>query len=390
MKKIERTTRDLIEKARGNWVDILTQAGIPSYFFRKQHGPCPICGGKDRFIFKDKDGAGTYFCSQHTNSRNSHSGSGAELLNDYFGSDWAQTYQWLENMLFGGSYIPKVYDKPVDEKSYELSPEEVSNRKAKLLGTWNRGVFVKKNDRFDVYLKSRGIDLSPEDMTELRKSIRLIKSLGYSRLKYDLNTKTTKSKFYGSFSVFVTKFVDPVEGRAINLHRTYLSNESDGKLALFDFDDLDKDGNPYALPAKKVMMGTLSTMSGCALRLFPANTEDLGIGEGIETALAGRILAKEEGVDLPVWASYSADMMKSLILPQSVIDNVKRIHVFVDHDKIDPSTGQRKGLACAMAFKERIEKTYSHITVYLYVPETEGDDWNDCLIKGEKLNLRCK
>ena len=28
-----------------------------------KHGPCPLCGGRDRFRFDDKDGRGTYFCS---------------------------------------------------------------------------------------------------------------------------------------------------------------------------------------------------------------------------------------------------------------------------------------------------------------------------------------
>lgn len=48
--------------ARGGWAGILPALGIPSEFLRAKHGPCPGCGGRDRFRFDDKNGDGTWIC----------------------------------------------------------------------------------------------------------------------------------------------------------------------------------------------------------------------------------------------------------------------------------------------------------------------------------------
>jgi putative DNA primase/helicase len=53
-----------IERATGRWREILPQLGIESRFLTIKHGPCPLCGGKDRFRFDDRDGSGSYYCSQ--------------------------------------------------------------------------------------------------------------------------------------------------------------------------------------------------------------------------------------------------------------------------------------------------------------------------------------
>jgi putative DNA primase/helicase len=52
--------------AQGQWSAILGRLGIqlPQH---KHHAPCPACGGKDRFRFDDKDGHGTFICSQGGN-----------------------------------------------------------------------------------------------------------------------------------------------------------------------------------------------------------------------------------------------------------------------------------------------------------------------------------
>ena len=53
-----------IDRARGRWREILPQLGIGTAFLVNRHGPCPLCGGKDRFRFDDKDGSGSYYCNQ--------------------------------------------------------------------------------------------------------------------------------------------------------------------------------------------------------------------------------------------------------------------------------------------------------------------------------------
>ena len=53
-----------IERARGRWREILPQLGIDTRFLVNKHGPCPLCGGRDRFRFDDRDGTGSYYCNQ--------------------------------------------------------------------------------------------------------------------------------------------------------------------------------------------------------------------------------------------------------------------------------------------------------------------------------------
>lgn len=52
--------------ARGKWRAILSSHRIDVPATAKQHGPCPTCGGKDRFRFDDEDGHGSWFCNQCT------------------------------------------------------------------------------------------------------------------------------------------------------------------------------------------------------------------------------------------------------------------------------------------------------------------------------------
>src|SRR5438105_7392910 len=53
-----------VERARYRWREILPRLGVETRFLTNKHGPCPLCGGKDRFRFDDKDGEGSYICGQ--------------------------------------------------------------------------------------------------------------------------------------------------------------------------------------------------------------------------------------------------------------------------------------------------------------------------------------
>ncbi|MBA2797135.1 toprim domain-containing protein [Aeromonas veronii] len=58
-----RFVSDVAAAAVGLWPDLLAGLGlhIPRH---GKHGPCPACGGKDRFRLDDKEGRGTFICSQ--------------------------------------------------------------------------------------------------------------------------------------------------------------------------------------------------------------------------------------------------------------------------------------------------------------------------------------
>lgn len=58
-----RFVSDVAAAACGHWPDLLAAVGIDTPH-RGKHGPCPACGGKDRFRLDDKGGRGTWICSQ--------------------------------------------------------------------------------------------------------------------------------------------------------------------------------------------------------------------------------------------------------------------------------------------------------------------------------------
>lgn len=50
--------------AQGKWKYILIDLGMDQKFLSRRHGPCPICGGTDRFRFMDTNGDGVFICNQ--------------------------------------------------------------------------------------------------------------------------------------------------------------------------------------------------------------------------------------------------------------------------------------------------------------------------------------
>ncbi|AUG84978.1 hypothetical protein MAELSTROM_59 [Pseudoalteromonas phage Maelstrom] len=78
------------DQFHGSWQTVLSNYGcqLPS---GRKHGPCPVCGGKDRFRFDDKNGRGTWYCSQCEPS----SGGGLLLLSRFIGKSVMETAKEL-------------------------------------------------------------------------------------------------------------------------------------------------------------------------------------------------------------------------------------------------------------------------------------------------------
>mgnify|MGYP003642882904 CR=1 FL=1 len=78
------------DQFHGQWQTVLNNYGCELPAGRK-HGACPVCGGKDRFRFDDKNGRGTWFCSQCE----PNSGGGLLLLSRYIGKSVMDTAKEL-------------------------------------------------------------------------------------------------------------------------------------------------------------------------------------------------------------------------------------------------------------------------------------------------------
>ena len=102
---------------------------------------------------------------------------------------------------------------------------------------------------------------------------------------------------------------------------------------------------------------TFGKLADAAVRLGPAGHE-LGIAEGVETALSAREL-----FDVPCWSVCGAERFAKVEIPHTV----KRLHIFADGDW----TGDEKAHAAARRLAGRF-------TVRVHVPSIEGD-YNDVL-----------
>ena len=85
-----RSHTDIPALARGRWREILPALGIPAEFLANRHGPCPGCGGKDRYRFDDKDGRGTFVCG---GGGDTLTGDGFDLLQHVFGWSKVETFR---------------------------------------------------------------------------------------------------------------------------------------------------------------------------------------------------------------------------------------------------------------------------------------------------------
>ena len=80
----------VLEQARGRWPSIFDELGIQVQT-NGLHGPCPVCGGKDRFRFDDKQGRGTWFCNQCRPK----SGDGLALIQKVKGWEFRTALPWV-------------------------------------------------------------------------------------------------------------------------------------------------------------------------------------------------------------------------------------------------------------------------------------------------------
>lgn len=98
-----------IEAASGRWPDLLAYfCGLTPEQLSDKHQPCPLCGGKDRYRFDDKDGTGSWYCNK-CGGRNctGGGGTGMDLLMRRTGWQYAEACQHIEQHLGISKPIPE-------------------------------------------------------------------------------------------------------------------------------------------------------------------------------------------------------------------------------------------------------------------------------------------
>ncbi len=300
---------DIQERTNGRWYGILSALGIKSEFLRNKHGPCPACGGRDRYRWDNKEGKGTFYCS------NCGAGDGFGLLKTVKGWNFKEAVQHVE------SVIGTVKREP---KRKIMTPDE---QRAAMRSRWKTCRPVETGDAVSLYLRNRiGADVVSPVI-----------------------------RFAPDRCAMVVLMQAP-DGRATMVHSTFLTN--DGRKA-----DMD---NP-----RLMMKGVIA--DGAAVRLA-AFVDDLGIAEGVETALSATVLT-----GIPCWAALNEVLLQKWIVPEGV----KRVVIFGDNDR------NHVGQAAAFALARKISLSKDAPAVEVRIPPTAGDDWNDVLRKS-RLDANCE
>ncbi|HEM7134790.1 TPA: DNA primase, partial [Providencia rettgeri] len=158
MKPID-VIRDVKLKANGQWQNILSNLGADVPL--NTHTACPHCGGKDRFRFDDKDGNGTFICSQ------CGSGDGLDLVQRVLGGSVTEAAYEVAGMIG----IDTRSDNPPAYRSHEVKAQQGALKAQQAQNQANEQ--IEKHKRFTArysrtianakqgeseYLKAKGFD----------------------------------------------------------------------------------------------------------------------------------------------------------------------------------------------------------------------------------------
>ena len=264
----EKTT----QAAKGKWRGILIELGIPETFLVDRHGPCPMCAGTDRFRWDNKDGRGTFFCSQ------CDPGDGMALACAFLGKPFAEVAARIDGIL--GNVKP---DAPA--RNARTEDETRSALKAVYLDSKP----VQPGDPADRYLAKRNLD-----------------ELVYPKvLRFVEKLRDGEGGVHPCMIALVGRYGEP---KFDTIHRTFLKRDGSGKAEI---------SSP-----RKLMPGPVPDGASVMLSDW-TESGPLGIAEGIETAMAASAI-----FNIPVWAAISSSMMKRWHPPAGC----EEIVIFGDND----------------------------------------------------------
>jgi putative DNA primase/helicase len=300
--------------ASGRWRHVLAHFGVRPEVLDGEHHACPVCGGKDRFRFDDKDGRGTWFCNQ------CGAGDGIQLVIKITGLSFKQAALSVERFLTNAGELP--------DREFRQKPD-AALIKAQLNVAWQQA-----NDPLIpyTYLMQRGV------LAAMHGPSRPIDDLRGGHLAYYEN-----KHFVAMLPTMLALVRDP-GGRPVSIHRTYMK--------------------PDGTRAKKLMR-SVESVAGAAVRLRSIEDGTLVVGEGIESTLAG---AEQVGSGMGAWALLSAGNMSVWQVPHEV----QRLIICADNDR--NFVGQAAAFALA---KRAAGMPKRRIAVEVIVPREPDSDMLD-------------
>jgi putative DNA primase/helicase len=247
---------EIAEQAHNRWASILGMLDVSPKSLTGRHGPCPLCGGKDRFRFDNQNGRGTWICN------NCGAGSGMDMALRMTGLSFRDCATKIRSLLGDAT---ETKPRPAIDRNWA---------KRHCQDLWAAGMPLAGTEA-ETYLAGRGI-VTPE--TQALRFHPDVQITGYSA---------------SSLGAIVARVVD-VEGNGVAIHRTYL--EGGRKVA------------------RKLLAANAKLPDSVMVRLVP-HSGVLGIAEGIETALA---VSRDFGI--PCWSVINAGFMSKFIAPADVTE----------------------------------------------------------------------
>ena len=303
------------------------ELGVPSEYLKDRHGPCPLCNdGRDRFRWDNKEGKGTYICSQ------CGAGTGMDLAMKFTGLEFRDLAPQIDTLL-GNKTLKTDRAKP------ELTEEQ---RRSQLRAAWKLSGKIERGSLADIYFDSRGIakNAYPD---ALRFAPKLEDGLGGVR-------------------PCILAVISDIEGNPVSLHRTFLRG----------------DGKAKAEMKKPRLLMPGSLPDGACVRLSEWVSGPLGVAEGLESAMAASAL-----YDIPVWSTISSSILKNWLPPEGAED----IIIFGDNDPKYGGQSAAYALAHKLAVKTNEDRTPKH-DVRVMLPEIAATDFNDVWLEHLRKSAR--
>lgn len=261
------------------WRQVLLDAGFTERQLAKKNGPCPVCGGADRYHFDNKHGRGDYYCRRCGANDGFHLLMGAKQI--HF-ADARKLVMHLAG-LRDSDPPPIVQNRPTE-------PEPIAGPTERVRKLMRESCRIEDCEPARRYLESRKLWPLPKG-----HGLRAHPSVAYWHEQQQV----------GRFPALLGAVRD-VAGELVTAHATYLTRQGE-KLSEFE-------------PRK--LLSPMTGRDGCAVSLMP-HAEVLGIAEGIETALSASSMH-----NLPVWAALNTALLAKWTPPKSV----GLVVIFADRD----------------------------------------------------------
>jgi putative DNA primase/helicase len=283
----------LWERCNGRWRSILPALGVDPKFLTGRNGPCPICGGRDRWRFDNKHGDGTWICT-HCGA-----GQGIKLAMMLTGTtDYKVIAEKIE------AVIGRAARDPVRTELSEAAVRAAMNK------LWCASKPVSPGDPVDLWMRRRGLGA-----TSYPACLRSHPGLRHSGPPVTVHPG-------------MIAMVSAPTGAPVMIHRTFLTS-----------------GGTKA-PVDKVRMFCPGKVPpGGAVRLTPA-ASTMGVAEGIETSLAAIKL-----FGIPTWAALNDGGVEKFEPPTAV----EHLVIFGDNDTNGVGQKAAYGLASRLAPMMHVE-----------------------------------